>query len=351
MDTLPPVAKRADPAAISYERGVAWYTRKRYYYFIVLLLLGNMVATTSITWGPIVMKEFQATRDARRVAKAKAAADAQLAAAHQAALANNQLALAYNFPAGQVVYSEDSAEAEKLLTGGGFATVRSNGLPNIKMPQAPVRMIQPINTTAFSRADFSDPNEAILFIHGRSTPESHKMRLIFGAISTTAQLRVSRQSSTSYHTLNLERSLAFYVYDPQSVSGDGRRLWRMDMSIISAGDKDMMVMVDEANKAGKVVQAGSALRLMAGRPDPANASQWFIDYTLEGVPGTITARLREDDRIELDLPGPTQPLLMRFDETHGTIGWQPRNVKPATRPGTDHPTPATGRASTSPAPR
>src|SRR5689334_11695424 len=119
----PPKAARE----LSYERSAPWYTRKRNFYLIIFLLLLNVVATTSISWGPLVVSEVKGALEARRQAKVAAAAEKQrlaAEAANQAARTEEfKKALAWAAPEGKVIYTEEPAEAARLLAGTRYSLI------------------------------------------------------------------------------------------------------------------------------------------------------------------------------------------------------------------------------------
>src|SRR3712207_2253526 len=120
--TEPRPVSRADVEQIPYERVVPWYAQRRSFYIIVFMMLLNAVATTSVTWGPPTLAGVREWRAARRAkeqqAQAAAAQAAAKAATLQAAQARVQKLLQFSIPPGQLVYTEDPAEAERLLPGG-----------------------------------------------------------------------------------------------------------------------------------------------------------------------------------------------------------------------------------------
>src|SRR4051794_29908465 len=124
---LPTTAARS--TELRYELSTPWYAQRRAFRIIVLLLLLNIIAITSITWGPLTARAWQDWRAARQAAEAQAAAAAAQAQAAAAKLAAHktevaaqqatiQQAMSLSLPAEQVVYTEDSGEAARLLADG-----------------------------------------------------------------------------------------------------------------------------------------------------------------------------------------------------------------------------------------
>ncbi|HZN64242.1 MAG TPA: hypothetical protein VFB66_03005 [Tepidisphaeraceae bacterium] len=141
--TTPPPGPPNEPEGtrvdVAYAQPAPWYAQRRAFRVIVLLLILNIVATTSITWGPPLMQMTRDALAARRAAAQQAqalAADMQAAAAARARqkaeqdawLAAYRKAAAVIVPADQLVYTEDPAEADRLVReGGAYAAVPQGG--------------------------------------------------------------------------------------------------------------------------------------------------------------------------------------------------------------------------------
>lgn len=323
--TQPPPQRVVTPspaADIPYERAVPWYTRRRNFYLIVFLLLLNVVATTSISWGPIVVKEFQSRLDARRAAKAKAAADAQQAAAmaaqQQQAQARYDRAMAFELPPSHVCYTEDPTEAAQLMAGNGYSVVpwdtRPTGLPHppVLSDAAPFRPF-PL---------YVEPSSApaVVFLHARTNASRGQPRLILVTFHAKSHFPTGRGQSdgrTSWPS-RAERALEFSVGDPQ---GDHATLWSAALALTVPEAQNLRILTDP-NKGGaaSVEQQGAFLRVLAGVADPADASRWQIPFTFDGRPGAIRCRLRDDDRIDVELPS-GKPTINSYDGSRGEMSW------------------------------
>src|SRR5437660_3926575 len=66
---------------VPYERRTPWYAHRGSFYLLIFLLLLNIVATTSISWGPLAVRAFQARVAARQAARQQTVAAAQQAVA------------------------------------------------------------------------------------------------------------------------------------------------------------------------------------------------------------------------------------------------------------------------------
>jgi hypothetical protein len=317
--TQPPqrVITPSSPADIPYERAVPWYARRRNFYLIVFLLLLNVVATTSISWGPIAVKEFQSRLDARRAAKAKALADAQqaaaLAAQEQARQAAFDRAMAFEFPSTLVCYTEDSAEAAKLLAGKGYSLIPWDVHPATGLPHAPVLWdAQPF----IARTSPS----GLVFLHGRTHPVRGLPRLITVAFHAQSHFPTGngRADGRTSWASRAERTLWLAVTDPQ---GDHATLWAATLALTVPEAQNLRVLTDSTKRyAPTVEQPGAVLRLLAGVADPADTSRWTIPFTLDGRPGAIRCRLRDDDRIDVEVPD-GKPTVNSFDGRRGEMTW------------------------------
>lgn len=135
------------PLELTYERAMPWYAHKRAFYLVLFLLLLNVVATTSISWGPPAVQSLRDSIVARRAAAqqaqlnaARAARQAQLNAASVAAASARALqlqaafarCLQFDLPPGQLIYTDDPQQAGALLArrssaeGPSYSTVPTN---------------------------------------------------------------------------------------------------------------------------------------------------------------------------------------------------------------------------------
>src|SRR5262245_35624144 len=80
VPAVPTPAPLPSAPSLPYEVERPWYGQRRAFRIIVLLLLLNIVAVTSITWGPITVRAWQDHRDRAKRADAQAKADAAKAA-------------------------------------------------------------------------------------------------------------------------------------------------------------------------------------------------------------------------------------------------------------------------------
>lgn len=344
--TRPPEKPRPEPVTalkVPYERAVPWSARRGPFYLIVLLLFLNVVATTSITWGPMAMRDVRDWIDARRAAKQKAQADAREAAAAQAALARNVAAfgqcLVCEVPATQVVYSEEPSEVARLLRatqGYSCIPVRNfdSSMPEIHLPvvwQGPAELRKLVPAPPVPGGDLS----GALFLHERHT-RTGPPRLIWIHIVCDGSFENSRDASRDTYTaaLGLYRSLhAFVLESPAKSAGADNTVWSYVMHIVHPADKQPVIEypvpgggADTKGRKPVMQSVGDRLRMLAGRADPTDPSRLAIDYTLEGRPGSIDVWLADDDRLRVE-PHAGRKSVEVFDGQHGVEHWEPGGGK------------------------
>lgn len=327
--TAPEIAPLPPAPSLPYEVERPWYRQRRAFRIIVLLLLLNIVAVTSITWGPITVRAWQEHRErAKRAdaqAKAEAARAATVASAITARTAAVKAALAFQMPAGQVVYSEDPDEAMRLLFAPGgigrySAVSQSLRWPNVTPPPPPVTAGTTPELRAALQAFVPNPSDGTAFLHERKAPGGSS-RIVW------VSLRAVRQGSQVDSTAQLwmERELRAYVLDSAVPTGGGyvSELWSAQVQIEQAGSRRLRIPFPAGDTATlPPAHGGEEFRLLTGRPDPDNPARLLIDYTLDGKPGTITMTLQADDRLRLDVDRGTTSI-ERFDARNGRVVWRP----------------------------
>jgi hypothetical protein len=342
-------APRVVPAVgpdLAYEQQTPWYAQRRAFRLIVLLLLLNIVAVTSITWGPLSVRAFQDALAARQAAAQTQAAAAQAqataaanAAALQAAVAKRSALLkqcaAFQMPAGLVVYTEDPAEAARLLADGkaGYSAVSQHQTTStLLLPHVPVAWggsSAELRTTIVAAvANATYPPDGTLFLHGLTTPGGTS-RIVWVQVSASRSLIESHGGNGALAVLPMRREIQAQVIDPVAPPGGGvaPTLWRYQLQIIQPDARRRAVPLYPLapGERGPVTRPGEVLRLLAGRPDPADPSRLLLDYTLDGEKGTLAFRLLDDDRLRLDVDRGVATI-ERFDTAEGRGGWDPRAV-------------------------
>jgi hypothetical protein len=339
--TEPRPVKTADVDQIPYERQVPWYAQRRSFYIIVFMMLLNAIATTSVTWGPPTLAALREWRMARRAreqqAQAAAAQVAAKAAAVQKKQALQQKLLQFAVPQGHVAYTEDPAEAERLLLSGqNYSTIRGqSGLQ--AAPHLPVvwdgsaelrRMLDEVSWQTSERG-------GTVFLHERAAP-SGRNRLVW--VRVTGSRSIEFDSSRENMLIRPSRALITLVAEPAGTGGDGGHLWSHMLAIEQPASRSTRVPVRKG-EAGPVaidapplrVPPSEVLRILDGHPDPRDPSHFTIDYTLDGRAGVIDGWLQNDDRVRLE-PREGAKRLVGIDSRNGSETWDPRGVslKPPT---------------------
>jgi hypothetical protein len=318
------------PAAPSlpYEIEQPWYGQRRAFRIIVLLLLLNIIAVTSITWGPITVRAWQEHRTRAQAAEAQAKADAARAAAAKSAVVARTTAvkacLSIQMPPGQVVYTEDTEEASRLLfapAGGYSAISQSLRLPNVSPPTPPVVAIASPELRAALQAFVPSPSDGSLFLHERRTPAGTS-RIIWVC------LRASRQMSQSSVDVEfwMDRELRAMVLDPTVPAGGGfiPSVWDGMVNIEQAESRRMRIAIPSGGsaQAPTTVRSGEVFRVLTGRADPNDPARLLIDYTLDGKLGTIAMTLQNDGRLRFE-PDRGATTIERYDARSGRVVWRP----------------------------
>ena len=326
----------ADVEQIPYERPVPWYAQRRSFYIIVFMMLLNAVATTSVTWGPPTLAGVREWRAARRAKEQQARAAAAQAAAQAAALqkkqALQQKLLEFAAPDGHVAYTEDPAEAERLLLSGqGYSTVRGqqpSGSLASRFPHLPVLWDGGAELRqALSEMDWKTTERGgTVFLHERRTP-SGRSRLVWVRVSATRT--IAYEAGNQRAVVRPQRSLVTYVAAPAGHSGEGGYLWSHTLGIEQPESRYTRFLTGSvpSKRAGPDAPVppsppAGVLRVLAGRPDPKDATHFTIDYVLDGQPGVIDGWLQNDDRVRLE-PRQGAKRLSRLDSRGGEEYWDP----------------------------
>jgi hypothetical protein len=198
--------------------------------------------------------------------------------------------LAYAPADGWVVFDDDPARAAVLLAGQGYVRSHSafgQGTYAIHDAQ-PWQTYRGVGRRSFGRA----PAAPVVFMHRRTSPAGHE-RLVAVQIGYVVGTPREEFNRLNFHP---------FVETTRSVL-PGKKL----------------VQYDPSNRGLNMFRRlGDGTRLLAGRPDPADASHFTIDYVHNGTPGTIDGWLNDDESVTL---APRAGRVCR--ETMGAVWWSP----------------------------
>ena len=323
---------------VPYERAATpWYSHRGAFYLLVFLLLLNVVATTSVTWGPLVMRAVQDRMAARRAAQQQAVAAAQAAVAQRVAIQRQQAVYQqcaqFALPEGQVVYSEDPVEAERLVSAGtGYSCVgQVNSSGWLALPALPAMRNNPAGFPA--PAGVIQPRTGTLMLHELRAP-SGVTRLAWAGVK--AQRDLEMVNDGDYYRAEIKPSTAIEVALWQRSASTGNAggsgldaTFFCEMSVARLHEHRLILKVpapsSAAAKAGEkpqTLQRGDVLRVFTARLDPKDAARFFIDYELNGRRGTIGGKLQDDGRIRLT-PSEGRSSLTVFNECSSVEIWDP----------------------------
>jgi hypothetical protein len=318
------------------------------------MMLLNAIATTSVTWGPPTLAGLREWRATRRAKEQQAQAAAAQAAAKAAALQQRQAAqqklLQFTLPQGHVVYTEDPAEAERLLLSGqGYSTVRASrwsGPQVSRFPHLPVlsdggsELRSLLSAVRWQTSE----REGTVFVHERKTPAG-RSRLVWVRVSAGRLL--SNEPGRESVILSASRNFITLVAEPVGATSEGGELWSHLLGIEQPASRTLRIStrVDASSPSGEEPPVPPAsprevLRILAGRPDPQDPTHFTIDYVLDGQPGVIDGWLQNDDRVRFE-PRAGAKRLGRMDGKGGEEYWDPHGTAPK-GPSTA-PSPATSR--------
>jgi hypothetical protein len=353
-----PSDRDALSGGVTYEQTTPWYAQRRTFRLIVLLMVLNIIAVTSITWGPITAKLVQDRLAERKAAEAQAQAaalqvqtDAANAAAHQAAVADRaarvQQCLTYSLQPGQVIYTESFVAAAQLILNGkaGYVTIRpevSNYSPSIVgLPHPPVRAGAPLELQKAVAALHTDATQPLppsgtraadgtLFLHERKTP-SGRSRVVWIQVDATRLGNRAVLGNGHYAIMGVQRQLNMSVADPAAADQPGKTIWTHRLDITQQPEQRVTVVDTPASDSkllrGAIEREGESLWLMAGTADPADASRLTVPYQLDEMKGVIEVRLEDDDRLRVKTDRGVKSL-NSFDRSNGRETWDPRAEQP-----------------------
>lgn len=170
--------------------------------------------------------------------------------------------LSYSPPAGHVVYTMEPREVERLLHAAGYRL--HHGAETRSRKAAFYPPVQESYNRHFTGSH--RPIGGVAFFHGRRPCGGGETHLVGVVVSAWRDLVVFAAQS--------------------GVRPNG------------IGDADPYSTRHKL-PPGIVLQEGDALRVFAGRPDPADASRFEIEFEMNGVRNALGGRLRDDGSVEL----------------------------------------------------
>jgi hypothetical protein len=285
--------------------------------WLLILLTIHLLITVQNTYAPglrFAVREWWGER------QQKAAREAAL----KQALVLEQQAMKFSEPASKVVWEEDPDEAAKLMAGGGYRWIqddsnRSSSLRSLALPKGALSLPPPIYGQAAEFEQWAGrvdtDTTALVFLHGLRSPAGNE-RLVL--VSVSGGLSMAESSSGLFGGSNppptneswtrpLEKShrIAATRVVPRRGEDPAKPLWARATQIIISSDitptTASWVFIPGAGGApGQIkLEQRNRLRVFAGQPDPADPSRFTIAYDVDGTPGVLTGRLKDDDTIEL----------------------------------------------------
>ena len=311
---------------------------RRQFSLLLLLVFINTVMFAAFFCLPAIspiVKQTWADYQKRRAEQQK----------QQQRLAMLQQVKTYVAPANQVIYEEDPAEIQKHYAessdwmAGRVQTATSPDYPS--GPVAPILRAAPpplaqLQATAHDMIGGVFARYGVVFVHARKDPTGREYLV---CVTTSPQINVlfvrREESAETYrYVFDLKRNLDFAA---MAVPASGPPRTHIQMHLDVPGDSDgrvtYTVRSDKA-RSGSTLSGGepqtlhrSHLRVLAGQPDPADASHFTIPYVLNGKPGVIDGYLRANGRVMLE---PRDGQFLRWSNAN-SYDWE-LSQTPTTRP-------------------
>lgn len=318
---------------LAYEPSSSQYATRRQFRLLLALVVLNLLITSQLAYFPGLAASV-------RQRWAEYQQKRERAAAVKKALALEQQAMVFTEPAGKVVWDENPDTAAKLLAGSGYREIVTMSMP--KEPAfaiwpdgargEPHPLIHQLFPAPRPEVDMGEEGVATVLLHGRKSPGGTE-RLV--AVFLWGRLRFDGSrlpdaplppgqawSSTADKTLYL---IAWPLHPGRGEKPPQPEYAKRGSLLIHPDDAPAKIRwhytpPSPDGPARIHVEGRQLFRFYAGRPDPADASRFTIDYDMDGKPGTIHGRLKDDGSLELK---PTTGV------TAGTR-WYPQ--APATQP-------------------
>jgi hypothetical protein len=288
-------------------------TRGQFRWLLILLTI-HLLIVIQTTYAPglrIAVMEWRADRQQKA---------AQQAAVKQA-LALEQQATNFSEPATKVVWEEDPDEAAKLMAGAGYRWIhedsgRSSFFGSLALPKGALSLPPPIYQAArMAEWGLDADTMAVAFLHGvRSPAGNERIVLVYVAGSLSIGNPPSglfgdaggSPTSTGW-TRPLQKNQYFVAVPGLPGRGENppkpltERSTMLNIHADTSSSQAAWVFTPGASGApGQVkLEQRNRLRVFAGQGDPADPSRFTIAYDVDGTPGVLQGRLKDDDTIEL----------------------------------------------------
>jgi hypothetical protein len=231
--------------------------------------------------------------------------------------------LAHAAPADRVLYVEEAAGADRMLSTNAGATQLSREIGSrmrnaVFLDEHALRALRACDWQPPARAETAaeaiawrnalgntrpsiGDGETTLFLHEMKTP-SGQQRLVVVAFTASQYIQDVEPKKEPHRHYELEtiRTFAAHVLDPQQPGARDRHTRmiiedpkpsRTQFLAIFATDDDPKPVVDH--------RPGQRWRIFAGQADPADPTHLTIGYEIDGKQGVIDGRLNDADRLML----------------------------------------------------
>jgi hypothetical protein len=317
----PPRPKAAPVPALTYERPPAGAITRGHVRWVLVLATVYVLMNVQNTYLPDVRSVIKDWWASRRL-------DAEHAEALQKARAFERKVMDFTEPPTKVVWEEDANAAAQLVAGAGYRWVPveplDKGARNTSYfanpdplfapwPRGaralPPPLLQQGPSGAF-RINCGD-EEAVVITHGRRAAAGAERLVVVVASGRQELGGINGGIDKGPPDQSWSRAVKKYQWLTASLyaPGDGETAGKMinnrSTVLLIHPESDPLATTwtytpGKVGEAGKIdVPPRDRLRLFAGQPDPADAAHFTIAYDIDGQPGVVDGRLKDDDTVEL----------------------------------------------------
>jgi hypothetical protein len=274
---------------LEYDRTATTVTVRGFRTLLLLLVINTMMLGWFVV-GPQATRFAQQQWRQYQGRREQGEANAAWAVVHRACAT-------HAFPADYVAYEERPDRVLGMLAGGGdfegipFAFNTAEGLRPIRAKAPPPHWITMLGEAMGRGGAAASPELPLVFLHERTSANGARriVAVQFGASinddgnGRTASIRRHLEVSTFKTTAGDTNSRA-------AAAIQDRRLVRLSVR----GEEP----IPRANRGGGAPETSARTRhcmtVLAGQPDPADASHFTIPYLIDGRAGVIDAWLRDE---------------------------------------------------------